>query len=85
MIAEGVAAGVHQPVIRVTDAPLVQSVKRIPGFPHVAQHHVNALVRVLRALINIIVQGSLAAFSFKIPRCLFLQRILVQAIVRLFE
>lgn len=44
VIAKRIPARVHQPVIRVTDALLVQPVKRVPGFTHVAQHHVRTLV-----------------------------------------
>lgn len=52
MISKCVSTGVHQPVIRVTDGPFIQSVKRIPGFAHVAQNHIYGLVMVVPSEIS---------------------------------
>lgn len=90
VIPESIATRVHQPVIWVTDALLVQPIERVPGFAHVAQHHVDTLVLMFMLLFLFTCRVLLVvsrlfdcyvAFSFQITPLRFLKYSLVNVSV----
>jgi hypothetical protein len=66
MIPKCITTGVHEPIVRVTNALLMMPVQQVPGRGHVTQHHIDAFIVVLGLMLYFFLARGILSFEIEV-------------------